>query len=405
MTKEKPNDQADDHTRDAGQAAAVNAPASVEGMSVQATFRLGWPAEPRQLETSPLETDPPELGSPALGQVSPPVFSGAVGGGPVGSAPVAGTAPTVAGTPPIPEHYRLEAETGAFGLKGFDAELVLEQIPAAAQFTDAGEGPIDLVPDPPSSKPVDEAEQRIHYAEARDKLVVLQTLGSNVLGGLEKSVGKTLAAMPEDLASACVVSLWHGGNGLRVRLSAHDEALMRQRAASLSEPDPALLEPAAVGPLRDFVSSFNLFIAGDLKGRELERKQLNPEERALREKSVHTFQLMLDALGSESAIITPDAYGVLTEIYAAAEDAPSNTLGTLDVALAFDSFANFLAALRRKIAEALKTESAIAWKTIREGAYRQIGSRAADVALLSPFAIFWITYHDQITALLKAFFR
>jgi hypothetical protein len=88
-------------------------------------------------------------------------------------------------------------------------------------------------------------------------------------------VARAFEAMPEKTAHVSIVRLWHRANALRERLNDHDEAVKQRDAFLPNYVDPAMNQ-AAVGSLLDFIKSYNVFIIGDRKGRELDRKSLGP---------------------------------------------------------------------------------------------------------------------------------
>jgi hypothetical protein len=153
-------------------------------------------------------------------------------------------------------------------------EEIPEQRRAAAQFTEAGFGPIDVKPDPATSEPALHGEQREHYDEARRKALDLQALGGNFLGDeLRVALEDLFSRFPEKLENVnSIEGLWHRANRLRKMLQAHKAAEERfreavKRGGRPPDPDPATLNATAAGKLEDFVESYNVFIVGDSKGR------------------------------------------------------------------------------------------------------------------------------------------
>ncbi|MGA8172597.1 MAG: hypothetical protein WB816_17440, partial [Methylocystis sp.] len=237
------------------------------------------------------------------------------------------------------------------------------QIPAAAQFSEGGTGPIDLLRDPASSGPDEAEDQREHYSEARRKALDLQALGGNVLDhDLQRRAARLLEVMPEDMDALSIVKLWHRANSLRERLADHDQAVLRQdpRAEASPAMDPAILAYAAAGPLRDFVKSYNIFIVGDAKGRELDRKSLGPGERERDEAAIATMEPVIAALPSAPEVATEAVPEILQDLSNAARSAPKGLAGDQDVALARDSEGNFLLALIRKTYRPIADEMGVA---------------------------------------------
>ena len=260
-------------------------------------------------------------------------------------------------------------------------ESLPAQIFAAVQFTDGGAGPIDVVRDPASSDPHENEDQREHYTEARRKARHLQSLGGNTLGDLQQPVAQLLEVMPDDLGALSIVKLWHRANTLRKRLADHELAVERQRPGS--EPDPAILAYAAAGPLRDFVESYNIFIVGDAKGRELDRKSLGPGERDRDEAAIAAIESVIAALRSTPDVATEAASEILQELSDAAKSAPKSLAGDQDVALARDSIGNWFLTLMRKAQRGIKDETAFMSKEVRAGVYRGAGAIIAAGAVAS----------------------
>jgi hypothetical protein len=248
-------------------------------------------------------------------------------------------------------------------------ESLPAQISAAARFSEGGAGPIDLARDPASSNPSEAEDQRKHYAEARRKALDLQALGRNFLGDdLQRRVARLLEVLPDDMDALSIVRLWHRANSLRERLADHDQAVERQ--GPLGDPDPAILAYAAAGPLRDFVKSYNIFIVGDAKGRELDRKSLGPGERERDEAAITAMEPVIAALRYEPEVATEAVPEILQDLSGAAKSAPKGLAGDQDVALARDSAGNFLLALIRKTYRPIADEMRVFTSTdVREKVY------------------------------------
>ncbi len=275
------------------------------------------------------------------------------------------------------------------------------QISAAAQFSEGGAGPIDVARDAASSDPSEAEDQREHYAEARQKALDLQSLGGNFLGDdLQRRVSRLLEVLPDDMDALSIVRLWHRANSLRERLADHDLAVERQ--GPRGEPDPAILAYAAAGPLRDFVKSYNIYIVGDDKGRELDRKSLGPGERERDEAAIAAMEPVIEALRSAPEVATEAVPEILQELSDAAKSAPKSLAGDQDVALARDSQGNFLIALIRKAHRWSKDETAFMSKEVRAAVYRGVGGviAAGAVATCWPAAAHFIVERADA---LKAF--
>ncbi|MGA9600875.1 MAG: hypothetical protein WBS22_11610, partial [Methylocystis sp.] len=262
-----------------------------------------------------------------------------------------------------------------------------EQRSAAAQFTEAGLGPIDLKPDPASSEPSLRDEQREHYDEARRKALDLQALGGNYLSDeLRVALEDLFLRFPEKLEEVnSIDGLWHRANRLRKILQAHKAAEERfreavKRGGRQPDPDPATLDTTAAGKLEDFVESYNVFIVGDSKGRELDRKRLGPGERERDEKALAEVAPAIEDLQKEPQVATIAASEELVELTQTAQSAPQGLAGDQDVALARDSIGNAFVALWRKARRAwseLDEVSKIALGGLIAGAAKHEGEKLA----------------------------
>ncbi|MCB1545618.1 MAG: hypothetical protein H6872_00965 [Methylobacteriaceae bacterium] len=249
-----------------------------------------------------------------------------------------------------------------------------EQEHAASRFTITGDGLIDLVPDPPTEAGRDEIEQSEHYEEARGKLIELHELGFNLLGEIARPVGKLVDAMPVDRSQASIVRLWHRANSLRKLLDASNQAAVARRDKIDPDPDPAVLPLTVERTLRDFIDSYNIFIVGDEKGRELDRKRLGPGQRQRDEEALAIFEPVVKALQSDPGVATMAATEAIKEQMDQAKAAPASLAGDQDIALARDTSSNWLIAAVRRVRKTLIEESRVAWKGMREGAYRAAGA-------------------------------
>jgi hypothetical protein len=259
-----------------------------------------------------------------------------------------------------------------------------DQVSAATQFT-SGDGPIDVIPDPPKSDPERNDEQREHYEEMRAHALDLSGVGANLLGGFVNSAARLVEVLPEDYEKISVVRLWHRANGLREILAAHDVAQERWNSANDREPDPAELPLAVVAPLRAFVASFNIFIIGDAKGLDLERKSLGPGERERDEAALKAIQPMVADLPSAPEVATTAARQMLDEQLEAGKNAPEGALGDKDVALARDTSGNFVVAMLRKVYGAAKAKILtvgggvlVAGGLLCKGAVTEVGKKIID---------------------------
>jgi hypothetical protein len=208
-----------------------------------------------------------------------------------------------------------------------EVNAIPPQASVATQFAPTADGRIDLAPDPPGHSPLADAIQREQYLEVRHKALDLAGLGHNQLGDIASSVDRFLAVVPENIAAASTGRLWSRGNTLRCRLEASDDA-------DANAGDMARLPPLVVGMLRDLVETYNVFIIGDPKGRELDQVRLGPQElRAAKAIAQAAFPIV-EALKASVRIATADAVSVLVEQSEAAKMAPIGVNGDQAVALA-----------------------------------------------------------------------
>ena len=264
-------------------------------------------------------------------------------------------------------------------------EKLPEQIAAAARFIESGAGPIDIARDPAASAAALREEQREHYDEARRKALELSALGRNFLGEeLRGAVASLLERFPQSMDDVSIVALWHRANSLRKTLQAQQAAADRYHKAvergAKPDPDPAMLDSAVIGKLDDFVESYNLFIVGDDKGRELDRKRLGPGERERDEKALAEIAPALADLENQPEVATADAAEILEELRDAAQKAPEGLAGDQDVALGRDSVGNFFIALWRKARRLLDSPEKIVAGGLLAGAAKFEGEKLAEAA-------------------------
>ncbi len=191
-----------------------------------------------------------------------------------------------------------------------------QQITTATQFIMSGDGRIDLLPDPPDQTVIADAAQREQYGEVRTKALALSGIGHNQLGDLSDPVSKFLSVAPEQIEQISIRRLWSRGNTLRRRLAAHDIA-----ASSGDVSDPARLPPLVAESLRDLVETYNIFIIGDPKGRELDQVRLGPQERDAALAVVDVAARIVEAVQVSEGVATVAAIEALSEQVESAQDA------------------------------------------------------------------------------------
>jgi hypothetical protein len=154
---------------------------------------------------------------------------------------------------------------------------------------------------------------------------------------------------------------------LRSRLKAHDHSL------SNAEPDPARLPPLVSESLRDLVGTWNIFIVGDPKGRELDEIRLGPQEVEAAKGVVVAAALVVKALQQSDNVATPVAIEAVVEQAETAKTAPAGIDGDQALDLSRKTTGNFVAELLRRVIR----ELAFAWKEYRAGIYRAGGTATA----------------------------
>jgi hypothetical protein len=251
-----------------------------------------------------------------------------------------------------------------------DDDAIPEQAGGASQFTLDAEGRIDLVPDPAYT----DGLQRAMYQEVRLKAVGLSALGHNQLADLSEPIGRFLAAAPERIEDASISRLWSRGNTLRLRLKAHDTA------ATSTDPtdptDPALLPTLVTEMLRDLVETYNIFIAGDATGRELDQVRLGPQERLESKAAVDAAVPIVEAVRVSDRITTAGAVETLIEQIEAARDAPAGVDGDQAIELSRKTNANFVVTLVRSGLALLRGEAGFALEKARGAVYGAAGTGA-----------------------------
>ena len=194
-------------------------------------------------------------------------------------------------------------------------EAIPEQEPIATRFGVNTAGVIDVVPDPLAPETVADALQREYYDELRFKAQALIELGPNQLGDLGGSAERFREALKERIEEISIASLWSRGNTLRSRLRAHDISM------SNGEPDPARLPPLVAEKLRDLVDTWNVFIVGDPKGKELDQFRLGPQELQAAKELISLAAPIIEALRQSNNVATERAKQATSEQAEAAKDA------------------------------------------------------------------------------------
>ncbi len=285
-------------------------------------------------------------------------------------------------------------------------EAIPEQTPTATSFGINARGLIDIVPDPPTDESLADPSQREHYDETRFKASTIVGLGPNQLGELTQAAARFLESLPEDMKDMSISIAWSRGNTLRCRLKAHDLSMTH------TDPDPARLVPLVAESLRDLVDSWNVFIFGDGKGRELDERRFGPREAEAIRNTVASSKTILEAIEHSEDIATDRAKEAVVEQAQAAFDAPAGLDGDQANDLSRKTTGNFVAKILRiayaplgKMMSGTREEAAFAWKEMRGGVYKA-GGAAIFTAGAGMAAVNWpniVSFVANNAEALKAF--
>lgn len=235
-------------------------------------------------------------------------------------------------------------------------DAIPEQVPRAINYWINPEGLIDVVPDPPVLEPESDALQKELYDEARHKAQALVELGPNQLGDLTGPAGGFQDSLPAKIEDLSIIRSWSRGNTLRSRLKAHDLSMDNM------EPDPARLLPVVAETLRDLVQTWNVFIAGDAKGRKLDELRPGPQEVEAGRKIIAAAAPIVEGLEGSQKIATPSAVETVTEQERAGVNAPEGIDGAQAVSLSEKSIKNFVSRLLRRALEFVRNELGVLGK-------------------------------------------
>lgn len=150
--------------------------------------------------------------------------------------------------------------------------------PSVTQFAQGETGLITAIADP-LEPAADRAMQDLRelYEEARDKALAAQSLGRNMLGPCHDPLEQVLTYAPEDFALVRVNRLHAKLSSLRDRVYLHEQ----QMAKPIEDRDLSLvLQEEVAVRLSACVKQFNLVMAFDKRGRELNSLQHGPEARS-----------------------------------------------------------------------------------------------------------------------------
>jgi hypothetical protein len=257
---------------------------------------------------------------------------------------------------------------GAGGTTTAPIEAIPEQEPLATRFCVNSEGLIDVVPDPPAPGTAADPLQREFYEETRLKAQALVALGHNLLGDLSGPANRFRDGLKDRIEDISITSLWSRGNTLRIRLNAHDFS------TSNKEPDPGRLQTLVAETLRDVVHTWNIFIVGDPKGRELDEIRLGPQELRAAKELISLAAPIIDALRQSNNVATERAKRAAAEQAEAAKDAPTGINGDQAIDLSQKTTRNIVIELVRRVCHGVRTAGGFAGKEIVAGAFRKVGA-------------------------------
>jgi hypothetical protein len=250
-------------------------------------------------------------------------------------------------------------------------EAIPEQEPIATKFGVNSQGLIDVVLDPPAHGAAADPLQREFYEETRLKAQALVELGPNLLGALNDPANRFRAGLKGRIEDISITSSWSRGNTLRIRLKAHDFS------TSNEEPDPGRLHPLVAETLRDVVQTWNIFIVGDPKGRELDEIRVGPQEAESARQGIATAVPIVEAIEHSENVATPTAIEAIVEQAEAAKTAPVGIDGGQAIVLSRKTTGNFVVELLRRAYSLCRSEGAFAWKEYRAAIYRAAGTATA----------------------------
>jgi len=244
----------------------------------------------------------------------------------------------------------------------------------AVQFGGSVDGPIDLAA---LSEPGDHfdssTDRREDYAELRAKAQYLKAFGANRLGHLNSPIERFLS-LPEKSQQVRLKLFWSRINTLRVVLDSHEKA----EAARPMEPDERRLEPSVAQFLKDLVETINVFVIDDPTLMELDAARPGPQEAAVAEEEAAVLESMLAEATTNTAIATELAQEVLKEQVENLQLAEESLHYRQAAEFGRRTIRNFVGELLRRayapVRALTKSESAFAWKSIRDGAYRATGA-------------------------------
>jgi hypothetical protein len=156
--------------------------------------------------------------------------------------------------------------------------------------------------------------------------------------------------------------------------------------------DPARIPALVAEQHRDLVETYNVFIIGDEKGRELDQIRIGPQERVAANDALNAAMPIIEAVEAAEGVATARAIETLRDHAHAELTATSGIDGDQAAEVSRRTNANFVVAMLRAAYIAVRKlggEGGVAWKEIRAGVYRAAGPAAIGSGYV---------YHNEIVA-------
>jgi hypothetical protein len=249
----------------------------------------------------------------------------------------------------------------------------------ALQFAGDVDGPIDLSPaSNPGEHLNNESGQREDYAELRAKAVELGALGSNRLGRVHLPITRFLE-LSDNFAAVRLKLFWSRINTLRIVWQDHERATAR--GIGDGELNEHKLEATVASHLKDLVETINIFVVGDPGLMELDSIRPGPQEIDAAKIEIGILAPVLDDVIAGSHVASEAARNAMTEQVSNVETSGETVAGRQANAFGRRSIRNFMGELLRRAyvpvraaLQATRVETGVAWKGVREGAYRLVGA-------------------------------
>ncbi|MCZ8315371.1 hypothetical protein [Phreatobacter sp.] len=246
-------------------------------------------------------------------------------------------------------------------------DSITSQIDSALAFGGGENAPIDVVEVSPQTL-VDTAELRLGHQQIQDKARTLQVHcgSSNRLAVLKGYATRLMDAAGGSLAELKLRAFWSAMNSLRRRLEA--DSLARTSA----DPETPPLPEEVKGALEDLLDELNLFAAHEPHLVTLDLMRGDPELRIASPPANAAVSDLISAAKERPEVVAPSATEALERV---AADATGNSPSAVRARIfSIRSAVNLVLELIRRAYKPVATETSVAWKGIREGAYRAVGA-------------------------------